>query len=143
MLGDKPRVLSHCLADFAGNLVREILRAVATRHVRNVDAPAVHVKRGLEVAAHDRILARVHTLAKRGALVIELRERIDAEPAVVAIGVLCEKIEACFFTRRVSLRSCEPLVGIARVVCREVHDDLHAARMSGPGERNQGLVAAQ
>ena len=79
VLGDQQRV-AHLLARPLRHVVIQVEIAVATDHVRDVDAPAVETE--LEVMAQDDREA----IMQFTALPVELRQRAMAEPGLVAAG---------------------------------------------------------
>src|SRR5439155_3339779 len=102
------------------------------------DTPAVET--GVERAARDRVLALVEAAPELLVAVVELRQRLVAEPRLVA-ALVVEEVEAALLAA--GARRGEPLVLVARVVEREVADHAQAALVRRADERLQRLVAAE
>ena len=66
--------------------------------------------------------ARVHRLAQPGVAVVELGQRLDAQPRLVVVGPRAEHVVAGGRGRRIGLRGDEPRVLGAGVVGRDVED---------------------
>ena len=122
----------------AGDLRPELDRALAAQHVGHVDAPAVGRERRLEPAAQDRALARVHRLAQPGVAVVELGQRLHAQPRLVVVGPRAERVEAGGRRRRVGLRGEEPGVLGAGVVGRDVEDQRGCRARASRGAGTRG-----
>ena len=126
----------------ASHLVGHVERPEPAGHVGDVDAPAVDVVRRLQPAPHDRVGALDHRGPQVGVAVVDLGQRVVAHPG----GVGAVVVEVVVRPRRrqwIGPRAEEPLVGVARVVGRQVAEDPPAACVHGAAQAFVGRIAAE
>jgi hypothetical protein len=133
--------LVHRQAHLPGDVVVEVLTAVAARHVGHVDPPAVEGAVAGDPAAHHAVLVLEDAVAQRRAVVVELGQGGDAEPRDVLLAL--PEVVAALLGVGVLLGGDEPLVGVAGVVRGEVAQDPHAALVRCVDQAAEGVVAAE
>ena len=136
------RGLVHRGAHLPGDVTVEVLSAVAARHVRDVDAPAVEGAVPGDPLAHHAVAVLEDSVAQRGTVVVELRQRLDPEPGDVVVVALPEVV-AALRALRVLPRRDEPLVRVAGVVGGEVAEHAQPALVAGVDQPRERLVAAE